>query len=145
MVETIFPHRTPNKPRIMFKSNFYLVICVVAFLLQKPSASFSQSDYIIVTQDLEAWTSARLKYKVNKKITLGLSQGVRLNTNASITDQILTEFGFKYAFNKHLYFGTDLRYIADKNNSGEFDNDFRFNLDFGVKQEWTNRKGCIRW
>lgn len=109
--------------------------------------SFSQEGYSVVTQDLESWNSLQLKYKVNKKFGIGLEHGLRLNQNASVVDQSLTELNFKWKPVSGLFFGTGFRYIADRGGNNLFDNDFRFNLDAGFKHD-INRlefKYCLRY
>ena len=121
----------------MLKSFFNKILFVLTLFIQSQYSAWSQTDYTIITQDLEAWSSVGLKYKTNNNFTFSFFQGLRLNTNASITDQILSEVGIKYAVNKFLYFGTDFRYIADKNGSEGYDNDFRFNIDGGFKHQYN--------
>ncbi len=90
---------------------------------------FCQDGYTYVSQDFESWNALSLNYKFNKKLKIGLEQGMRLNQNAGHFDQLLTEFNFSFKPTKYLNFGTGLRYIADHGNNESYAHDFRFNLD----------------
>lgn len=107
---------------------FQKALFCCALILNTPFV-YSQDGYTYVSQDLESWNSIGLKYEINKKISIGLEQGIRLNQNASLADQILTDLSLKIKPTKHLNFGVGLRYVADRGNNELFDNDFRFNLD----------------
>lgn len=98
---------------------------------------FAQSDEgtVVVVQDLESWNSVGLKYKASKKSSFQFDQGLRLVKNASEVDQVLSDLSYKYKTNKYLSFGVGLRYSANKGGNGEFDNDFRYNLDAKVKHD----------
>ncbi|NOQ71304.1 MAG: DUF2490 domain-containing protein [Crocinitomix sp.] len=102
------------------------LLCAIIFII--PS-SFSQDGFTYVSQDLESWNTIGLKYKVNKKFSFGLEQGIRLNQNASTVDQVLTDLSFKLKPTPYLNFGLGLRYVSDRGGNDVFDNDFRFNLD----------------
>ncbi len=95
--------------------------------------SYGQDGYSIVTQDLETWTRAGIKYKYNDNLTFRFDQQIRLNKNSSITDQVLTDLSMKYRFKNNLYLNAGLRYLLDKDNDQMFDHDFRFNFDAGYK------------
>lgn len=97
--------------------------------------TYAQDGYTVVTQDFESWNSIGLKFKPNKKFNIGLEQGLRLNHNASIVDQVLTDLSFKWKTTDYLNFGVGLRYIMDRGNNDLFDNDFRFNLDAIFKHD----------
>jgi len=116
----------------MHQQRFFIVLLV---FFASYNTSFSQDGYTVVTRDLEAWYSAGIKYKPGKKLSIDFEQGWRLNQNASATDQILTDFGIKWKPIKPVYFGLGLRYIKDRGGNDLFDNDFRFNLDAGVKHK----------
>lgn len=103
-----------------------LLSCALFFFIPYTNG---QDVYTYVSQDFESWNSLQLKYKFNKKFSIGLEQGIRLNQNASIVDQVLTDFKFKIKPTNYLNFGIGLRYLADRGNNDLFDNDFRFNLD----------------
>ncbi len=109
----------------------FLLIFTCCFL----KLSVAQDDYTIVTGDLETWSRIGIKYKFNKKWSVGLDQQLRLNRNSSLTDQIITDLNAKYKFSSGLYFGATFRYLADRNNDLSFDNDFRFNIDAGYKHD----------
>jgi hypothetical protein len=103
-----------------------LLFCALIFIVP---FVYSQDGYTYVSQDLESWNSLEFRYKFNKKFSIGLEQGIRLNQNASTVDQVLTDLKFKVKPTDHLNFGLGLRYVADRGGNDLFDNDFRFNLD----------------
>lgn len=62
--------------------SLFLLICTVAA---------TQAQEVRVVQDFETWSTAGLRYKVNKKWRFGVSQSLRLNTNSTTVDQHFTE------------------------------------------------------
>ncbi|MFK8045416.1 MAG: DUF2490 domain-containing protein [Crocinitomicaceae bacterium] len=117
----------------MFKNISVRICFLTVFLFHFQQTIHAQDDYTIVTQDLESWSRIGIKYKPNKKWSIGLDQQLRLNQNSSLINQIITDLSAKYKFKSGLFFGTAIRYVADKNNDQSFDNDFRFNIDAGYK------------
>lgn len=96
---------------------------------------YAQDGGYVVTQDFETWTTIGAKFKPNKKWTLGLEQGLRLQQNSSITDQVLTELNIKWQPIKLVEVGLGTRYTLNRGNNEEFDNDFRWNLDIALKHK----------
>ncbi|MCG8573857.1 MAG: DUF2490 domain-containing protein [Flavobacteriales bacterium] len=96
---------------------------------------WSQEGYTIVTRDLESWSSVGLRFKPNKKFSLQYEQGLRLNHNSTIVDQLLSDLSMKIRPVKYLEFGAGFRYIKDRGGNDLFDNDFRFNFDAAVRHK----------
>ena len=115
--------------------SFRLILLIGSLQFFGSGQLFSQDSYAVVTQDFETWTSMGAKFKPNKKWTLGLKQGLRLKQNSSITDQVLTDLSIKWSPIKLIEIGLGSRYILDKGGNDEFDNDFRWNLDFSLKHK----------
>lgn len=111
------------------KSNIKLAVLSIISTLFLSRSMAQEEGTTIVTSDLETWSKVGLKFKVHKKFTIQLDQGLRLNNNSTIADQYFTDLGFKYKATKNLKFGVGLRYIGDRGGNDLFDNDFRINLD----------------
>lgn len=114
----------------------YILLSFFSFLFFLSSTLIAQDGFTVVTSDLESWNTLNLKYKANKKFNMQLTQGLRLNHNASIVDQVYTNLGFKWSPVKQVSFGLGTRYIYDRGGNSLFDNDFRINLDFSYKHKY---------
>lgn len=105
--------------------------------------SQAQQGATITTSDLELWTGAELNYQATDKLSLGLEQQLRLRNNASEVDQYFTEFNLKKEVNKSFYYSLGFRYIRDNDQQGDiqaYENNFRYNLDLGYKQNINKLK-----
>jgi hypothetical protein len=114
------------------------VLCFLIVLTVLGLDAFSQQGAYVTVRDLEFWSSAELKYAVNKKWKLGLEEQLRLKSSASDVDQYFTEFNVKNKFSKSMFWGLGLRYIRENDTEGNvqgYEKHFRFNLDLGFKHE----------
>ncbi|MGB0428847.1 MAG: DUF2490 domain-containing protein [Bacteroidia bacterium] len=103
----------------MIKSiNKALLICACITLTY--AQAVGQDTTVHVVQDLESWTSARLNYKVNKKLDLKFSQNLRMQHNSSEFNNYFTELGIKYEPLKNLSLELETRYGVNAKKSGNF-------------------------
>lgn len=96
------------------------------------SVSFAQTE----SDDMETWTSVRLRYKASKKWSFELQEQFRLKENSSVTDQYFTQLTSKYKLTKKLALGLGLRYIRRNDNQGKiqgFEDHFRYHFDLSFK------------
>lgn len=96
------------------------------------SVTFAQTG----SDDMETWTSVRLRYKASKKWSFELQEQLRLKENSSVTDQYFTQLTSKYRLTKKLALGLGLRYIKRNDNQGGiqgFEDYFRYHFDLSFK------------
>lgn len=96
------------------------------------SVSFAQTG----SDDMETWTSVRLRYKASKKWSFELQEQFRLKENSSVTDQYFTQLTSKYKLTKKLALSLGLRYIKRNDNQGKiqgFEDYFRYHFDLSFK------------
>ena len=96
------------------------------------SVTFAQTG----SDDMETWTSVRLRYKASKKWSFELQEQLRLKENSSVTDQYFTQLTSKYRLTKKLALGLGLRYIKRNDNQGGiqgFEDHFRYHFDLSFK------------
>lgn len=109
-----------------------IALCIIQ------TAATAQQGALITVRDFEVWSAAEIKYEASEKWTLGLEQQLRMRDNASEVDQYFTEFNMKKDVSKSFYYSLGFRYIRDNDNQGDiqgYENNFRYNLDFGYKHK----------
>lgn len=74
-----------------------------------PALAFSQSTKTYVIRDVESWTGIAIKYDYSKKLTLGLSENMRLEHNSGQLQQHFTEMSVKYEWLKNWFLVPELR------------------------------------
>lgn len=90
------------------------------------------------SDDLETWTSVKLRYKASKKWAFELQEQLRLKENSSVTDQYFTQLTTRYKLTKNLSLGAGLRYIKRNDTQGKiqgFENHIRYHFDLGYKHK----------
>lgn len=110
------------------------LLCLTVFLLCVMH-SFSQSDD---TEDLENWSSIRLKYKLNKKWSFELEEQLRLDEDISEIRGYFTQLSAEYSLIKNLKIGGALRFVRINDNDGKvqgYENYLRFHLDASYKHK----------
>lgn len=110
------------------------LLCLTVFLLCFMH-SFSQSDD---TEDLENWSSIRLKYKLNKKWSFELEEQLRLDEDISEIQGYFTQLSAEYSLIKNLKIGGALRFVRINDNDGKvqgYENYLRFHLDASYKHK----------
>lgn len=97
---------------------------------------FSQGGQDVLVSDFETWSRAGINVKVNKNISFGLEQQLRLKSNSSEVDAYFTEVNGKYKLNSGIWLGAGLRYLRENDTRGNiqgYENHLRYNLDAGFK------------
>ena len=105
-----------------------IILSLFAILAVAPSVEAQEGTYYTI-RDLELWTSAKLKYKMNKKWSLGLEQQFRFKDNASVMDQYFTEMELKRDLGKHFSVSIGGRFIRNNDTQGKiqgYENHFRW-------------------
>lgn len=69
----------------------------------------AQTETVHVVQDFETWTTAGLKYKLNKKLDVSISASLRMMHNSSVVQQYFTELGLSYELVNNLTLGVEGR------------------------------------
>ena len=96
----------------------------------------AQSGDSDAVRDFQTWSSLRLGYKVNKRLTLSLNQQLRLKDNSSTVDEYFTQLKAKYDFKNGIYFAGGLRFIRENDDQGKvtgYENHLRWQTDFGYE------------
>jgi len=102
-----------------------------------PGAQAQEGTYYTV-RDLELWTSAKFKYKMNKNWSLGVEQQFRFKDDASVVDKYFTEMDLKRDLGKHFSIGLGGRFIRNNDTQGKiqgFENHYRWNTDLGFTHD----------
>ena len=85
-------------------------------------------------QDTELWTSAEVRYKVEKNLRLDFSEGVRFNQNIGAYKSNLLELGARYKISKIIAIRAAYRYtIATSDRS----NGQRISVSANIKKKWN--------
>jgi len=104
-------------------------------LLLLSYSAHAQLNTAVPVRDLESWSYVGVQKKFSDEFSLKLYQGLRLYDNSSNVNQVLTELSAKVNASDMLSFGGGLRYIRNRTNSGDFENNMRFNFDVGLKHK----------
>lgn len=121
--------------------NNFKLLFPAAILFSGIAPLFAQSGTYYTVQDLEAWTSTQLKFKVNKKLDFALEEQLRLKNNASNVDRYFSELTANYNLSNNFNLGLGSRYIKVNDNVGKkqgYETHFRWNVDLGFKHEIKN-------
>lgn len=121
----------------MNKELKHIIFLALTILFVLPNAQAQDGNYYTV-RDLEVWSAAKLKYKINKDWAIGLEQQFRFNDNASTIDNYFTELGIKRDFGKHFSANFGARYIKNNDTEGKiqgYENFFRWNADFAYQHK----------
>ena len=108
----------------------------IALFVSILSVGFAFGQNTDNSDDLETWTSVRLRYKASKKWAFELQEQLRLKENSAVTDQYFTQLTTRYKLTKYLSLGVGLRYIKRNDNQGKkqgFEDHFRYHFDLGFK------------
>jgi hypothetical protein len=119
-------------------NNIFQKIALIAVCLWLQNVAMAQDGEYIEVRDLETWTSAKLKFKADKKWTLGLEGQMRLDKNSLELKSIFGEFTTQYKINKNFRLIGGMRYTNSNDNSGNvqgFDHYIRYNADAVFKHD----------
>jgi hypothetical protein len=136
------------------KGRFISIIFIICFMQIK---SFSQS-----AKDFGVWTKAGLEYKLNDKLNLSFSEGLRMRENTTRLNSLYSELGLEYKIVKGIktslsyrsmqrlekenYFSYRHRFAWDVNckyTNGRFTLGYRHRLQTGVRKYYTSKLGKI--
>ena len=121
--------------------NNFKLLFTAAILFSGIAPLFAKSGTYYTVQDLEAWTSTQLKFKVNKKLDFAFEEQLRLKDNARNIDQYFSEITANFNLSKKFNLGLGSRYIKENDNIGKkqgYETHFRWNADLGFKHEIKN-------
>lgn len=105
------------------------------------SVLFISTTYAQDTNGLASWNSIGIEYKLNKKLSLGLEQHLRLKDDLSEIDEYFTQFEGEYKLFKNFKLGTGFRYVRENDTEGNiqgYENHFRYHLDAKYKHKLNN-------
>jgi hypothetical protein len=108
----------------------------IAIFVSTLSVGFAFGQNTGNSDDLETWTSVRLRYNASKKWAFELQEQLRMKENSSVTDQYFTQLTARYKLTKNLSLGAGLRYIKRNDTQGKiqgFEDHFRYHFDLGFK------------
>lgn len=107
------------------------ILFILFFLIHQTVLSQDENDF-------ETWSSIGVEYKVNKRLSLGLEEQLRLENNSSEIDAYFTQFSTSYKVWGNFSLGGGLRYINKNDNQGKiqgYENHFRYQIDAGYKHK----------
>jgi len=111
--------------------------CLILIFVILTSNLYAQQ--IKVTKDFGVWIGVKYEKKIFKSFDLYLGQQIRTFKNSSELDDYLFDIGIKYPINKEFNLGTNIRYTYNNKRVKENENNFRYNLDIGYKNEFTQK------
>lgn len=106
----------------MMKTNktfrlLYLPILITLFFVQNSTAQ---------KEDFAVWYNLGVRYEINKKLKVDISEEFRTADNGSKGDQLFTDLGVSYKFNKYISVGGYYRYIRKREDDENFHTRNRF-------------------
>lgn len=122
--------------------------CLCGIILLLTIHAKGQDGTYIEVRDLETWSAAGVKLKLNKDWEFGLSEQLRLKTNSSIVSSYFTEVDATYGGWGNWEVGAGLRFIRDNDTEGDvqgYENHLRFNMDLGYKHKVERLKLSYRF
>jgi len=120
------------KKILLFKTYCFLVALV---LFNNKELSAQTLGTNVVTSDFESWISAGVQLKIHKKLTIGLSEEIRLMKNSSVIDQYFTNLSIKYSPLKWFQIGTGFRFTQFNEEDGTYTPHYRIHLDVAFKHK----------
>jgi hypothetical protein len=85
--------------------------------------------------DFMLWSKASLNYSINKKTNISFSQGLRLRENASLTDELYSNFSISRKWNKRWQVAMDYRLIEEYDIFFNSEIQHRFSLDLSWRKK----------
>lgn len=100
----------------MMKTNktsrfFCFSLIIILFISQKATAQ---------KEDFAAWYTLGVRYEITKKLKVDLSEEFRTVDNGSYGDQLFTDIGVSYKFNKYISVGGYYRFIRKREDDENF-------------------------
>ena len=93
-------------------------------------------------QSFELWSSAGVKYKLNKKIHFSGSFSSRFRDFKART--IFPELTVKYKVKKWMHLSVDYRFVSKRENNGNYIGANRINFNTKVKNKWERLSYAMR-
>ncbi len=113
------------------------------YCLMLISLLFSIQGYCQVN-DAGLWMNVGLEKQLNKKISLLLSQELRMNENISEAGTVFTELGGQYKIIKNLSFSASYRFIMKRNLDDSYSKRHRYMLDLAYKYKFHKFNFSVR-
>jgi|TARA_B110000908_G_scaffold23198_1_gene26408 hypothetical protein len=85
--------------------------------------------------DFMLWSKASLNYSINKKTNISFSQGLRLRENASLKDELFSNFSISRKWNKSWRIAMDYRLIEEYDVFFNSEIQHRFSLDLSWRKK----------
>ena len=93
-----------------------------------PLFAFGQDDF-------QLWSKVEVDYKINKKLSVDLTEGFRLRENASLTSKTFTNFNTTYKHNKKVRIGCGYRFIQSFDLAQDILIRHRWYIDVALRQK----------
>ncbi|MDA8956016.1 DUF2490 domain-containing protein [Flavobacteriales bacterium] len=85
--------------------------------------------------DFMLWSKASVNYSINKKANISFTQGLRLRENASLKDELYSNFSISRKWNKRWSVAMDYRLIEEYDVFFNSELQHRFSLDFSWRKK----------
>lgn len=85
--------------------------------------------------DFMLWSKASVNYSINKKADISFTQGLRLRENASLKDELYSNFSISRKWNKRWRVAMDYRLIEEYDVFFNSELQHRFSLDFSWQKK----------
>ena len=85
--------------------------------------------------DFMLWSKASVNYSINKKANISFTQGLRLRENASLKDELYSNFSISRKWNKRWRVAMDYRLIEEYDVFFNSELQHRFSLDFSWRKK----------
>lgn len=85
--------------------------------------------------DFMLWSKASVNYSINKKADISFTQGLRLRENASLKDELYSNFSISRKWNKRWRVAMDYRLIEEYDVFFNSELQHRFSLDFNWQKK----------
>lgn len=85
--------------------------------------------------DFMLWSKASVNYSINKKADISFTQGLRLRENASLKDELYSNFSISRKWNKRWRVAMDYRLIEEYDVFFNSELQHRFSLDFSWRKK----------
>lgn len=91
--------------------------------------------FAIGQDDFQLWSKVELGYKINKKVSVELTEGFRLRENLSLPSKTFTDFKVTYKHNKKARIGMGYRFIQSFNLAQDIRLRHRWYVDVALRKK----------
>ncbi len=109
------------------QKNKFLIFLFISFFALAAKAQVN---------DAGLWTSVNLEKEITKKLSVSLSEEVRMNENISEVGTIFTDFGINYKVNKYIRLGAYYRYINKRQVDDSYSERHRYYFDLTLRGKY---------